>query len=191
MNDLFGWYNELDFTGQVFWGCAIVSSVIFVIQSALTLIGMDSTDTDVDFDGSDTMDLGGGISLFTVRNVVNFFLGFGWAGVSFRQCVPNTALLSLIAVAFGCLFVAAFFLVMKQLRKLESNGAFKIADCAGLTADVYLRIPGHREGRGKVQVSVNGSVHEIDAVADGEHLPTGSKVKITQVLGDILLVERA
>ena len=51
---------------QVFWVCAMISSFFFVIQLLLTLIGMDSSDVSVDFDGPDTMDLGGGVSLFTV-----------------------------------------------------------------------------------------------------------------------------
>ena len=70
-------YQSMDTWMQVFWGCAIVGSIIFIIQMVLTLIGMDSSDMDVDFDGGDTMDLGGGISLFSIKNFVNFIVGFG------------------------------------------------------------------------------------------------------------------
>lgn len=192
MNSLFEWFSGMPAMDQVFWGCALVSTVFFLIQFVLTLIGMDSSDVDVDFDAPDTLDLGGGLSLFSIRNLVNFFMGFGWAGISFRTLVPNNALLCLVAVAFGLLFVLMFLLVLKKTRKLETNGAFRIADCVGKTADVYLRIPGGRAGTGKVQISVNGSVHEINAVTDGtDMIPTGGKVRVDEVIGsDLLLVSR-
>jgi hypothetical protein len=40
-----------------------------------------------------------------------------------------------------------------------------------------------------VQVSVKGSVHEIDAMTDSEsEIPTGGQVEIVEVLGDDLLL---
>ena len=77
-------FQEMDTWMQVFWGCAIVGSIIFIIQMVLTLIGMDSSDMDVDFDGGDTMDLGGGISLFSIKNFVNFIVGFGCKKIDVR-----------------------------------------------------------------------------------------------------------
>ena len=62
-------------------------------------------------------------------------------------------------------------------------------EAVGLRADVYLRIPAARSGRGKVQVSVKGSVHEIDAVTDSDtEIATGGQVEIVEVLGDDLLL---
>lgn len=180
MESLTLWFSQLDGIMQMFWGCAIASSVVFVIQAVLTLIGMDSTDIDVDFDGPDTMDLGGGLSLFTVKNFVNFFLGFGWAGVSFRSLIDSDFLLTLAAVGVGSLFVLVFVLLMKQLLKLETNGAFKPEYCVGKIADVYLRIPAGGAGEGKVQVSVNGSVYELSAYTEGEEIPTGFKVRVVE-----------
>ena len=76
MQEYFDMYSSLDPWMKVYWGCALIAGSIFVIQMVLTLIGMDSTDVDVDFDGPDTMDLGGSISLFSIRNLINFFCGF-------------------------------------------------------------------------------------------------------------------
>ena len=69
-------FQSMDTWMQVFWGCAVIGSIIFIVQMVLTLVGMDSSDMDVDFDGADTMDLGGGISLFSIKNFVNFIVGF-------------------------------------------------------------------------------------------------------------------
>lgn len=172
----------MDTYNQVFWGCAIVGTVIFAVQMVLTLIGMDSTDMDVDFDGPDTMDLGGGISLFSIKNFVNFIMGFGWAGVCLGGVIENRWLLSLIAIAVGVAFVLMFFFIKKQTKKLEHNGAFRIEDAKGKTVDVYLRIPANRAGKGKVQVSLNGSVQELEAITDGEELKSGTKVQVIDVI---------
>lgn len=75
--------------------------------------------------------------------------------------------------------------------KLESNGAFDINTAIGKTCDVYLRIPANRAGTGKVQISFSGSVQELDAVTDGEMIPSGSKVTVVEILNNkILRVEK-
>lgn len=188
MDNIIQWYSSLGTIDQVFWGCAIFSSIVFLIQLILTLIGMDSSDVDVDYDGADTMDLGGGMSLFTIRNFINFLLGFGWSGVVFHPYISNVFILSLASAAIGVLFVLMFFLIRKQTKKLEANGAFNINDCTGKTADVYLRIPANRNGKGKIQISIHGSIHEIDAITDGESIPTGHKIKVQDVIDNNMLL---
>lgn len=186
------WYSQLETSMQVFWGCAIVGSVIFLVQALLTLIGMDhdlDMDVDADLGDGDTMDLGGGLSLFSIRNLINFLVGFGWGGVCFSSVVTNKLLLCLLAVIVGMAFVWCYFIIRKQTRKLESNGAFNINLCVGKVADVYLRIPGEGAGLGKVQISVNGSIHEVAAMTDGPELPSGTKVTVLEVVDNYLKVK--
>ena len=175
-------FQGLDTWMQVFWVCAAAGTVIFVVQMVLTLIGMDSSDMDVDFDGADTMDLGGGISLFSIKNFVNFLVGFGWAGVCLGGVIENKWLLCFVAVLVGVAFVLMFFFIKKQTKKLEHNGAFRIEDSLGKSVDVYLRIPAGKSGKGKVQVSLNGSVQEISAMTEGESIASGQKVKVVSVI---------
>ena len=190
---------NLEALQQMFWGCAIVASVVFLVQMVLTMLGMDGHDVDVDFDvadfgsaDADTMDLGGGLSLFSIRNLINFFVGFGWAGVSLHSVISNTFLLILAAVVVGIAFVLMFFYIKKQTKKFEANGAFNIRNCEGKSASVYLRIPGNNAGKGKVQVSINGASHEIDAITLGDDIPTGARVHIVEVMDNqTLKVEKA
>ena len=189
MGDLMTWFEGLETLQRVFWGCALAGSLVFVIQAVLTLIGMDSTDVDVDVPDGDTLDFGG-LSMFSVRNLVNFLVGFGWGGVSFYSGISNPYLLILVAIVTGVLFVLMFFFIYKQTRKLEANGAFDINNCEGKVADVYLRIPPKGEGRGKIQISVNGSVHELDAMSNGGPIATGKKVRIVEICdGSSVIVE--
>lgn len=187
--DLSVWYSSLQPMMQVFWGCAIVASGIFLVQLVLTMIGMDSHSVDVDFEVSDlgnasdsTMDMGGGLSLFSIRNLINFFLGFGWAGVSLVSYIGTNIWLILISVVVGILFVLMFFYIRKQTMKLETSGAFDITHTLHKTATVYLRIPAERKGRGKVQISQSGSVQEIDALTDGSEIASGTLVRIVEII---------
>lgn len=184
------WYMQLEGSEHTFWTIAIIASAVFLIQALLTLIGMDThADMDVDIPDGDTMDTGGAVSLFSIRSLVNFFVGFGWSGVTFLNNGLPVWLVYIISIAVGVAFAYLYILMRRQMMKFEHNGAFKVADCVGLEADVYLRIPAQRTGRGKVQVSVNGSVLELDAVTEGESLPSGSRIKVTAVEGSILVVE--
>lgn len=182
MGELFAQYGAMPLLLQIFWGCAVVASLIFLVQMVLTLIGMDSSDMDVDFDGANTMDLGGGLNLFTIKNFIGFLVGFGWAGVCFYNSITSSILLILVAVIVGLLFVGVFVVIYKQTKKLEHNGAFQIDEVKGTTVSVYLRIPAQGSGKGKVQVSQNGSVHELDALTDGEEIPSGAKVKVVEIV---------
>ena len=184
MGELFAQYGAMPLLLQIFWGCAVVASLIFLVQMVLTLIGMDSSDMDVDFDGANTMDLGGGLNLFTIKNFIGFLVGFGWAGVCFYNSITSSILLILVAVIVGLLFVGIFVVIYKQTKKLEHNGAFQIDEVKGTTVSVYLRIPAQGSGKGKVQVSQNGSVHELDALTDGEEIPSGAKVKVVEIVNN-------
>ena len=191
------WLGGMEPLQRAFWVIALLATLVFAIQMVLTLVGIGDTDADVDTGGldadatGDTMDTGGAIQLFTIRNMVNLLLGIGWGGVCFYSSIPSRPLLLLVAVLCGIAMVVAFLLMFRQLMKLESNGAFRIEDCVGKACDVYLRIPAARSGQGKVQVSFGGSVQELDAVTDGEQLPSGTKARVVQLIeGRLLLVEK-
>ena len=174
-------YAELPTLMQIFWGCALISTVIMVIQFILSLCGMGDVDMDVDMSAGDGLDAATGMDLFSIKNVIIFFVGFGWAGISFREIIPQDGLLILAALACGCFFVASFIMIFKQLMKFEGNGAVNMSEAVGKKAEVYLRIPAKRNGKGKVQVSLNGVAREYDAVTnDDEMIPSG---KIVDIIG--------
>lgn len=72
-----------------------------------------------------------------------------------------------------------------MMMKLEKDGTIKMEDCVGKSCDVYLRIPASRSGKGKIQISINGTIQEFEAITDEEDMiATGSRVKITEHLGN-------
>ncbi|MBK9254126.1 MAG: serine protease [Saprospiraceae bacterium] len=172
--------NNADILLKTFWYIAITVSLIFIVQSVLTFAGA-SADTDTD---SDFHDVGSPFEFFTVRNVINFLLGFSWGGISFYNTIPNKIFLILAAISMGIIFVALFFYLIQQIKKLEENNSFSIQKALNKKATVYLRIPEKGAGKGLVQVSVQGSIHELEAVSEDELLETGSDVVILDLNED-------
>ena len=185
-------FNSLEPLQKYFWIIACCASLIFIIQTIMTFVGL-GTDADVDagpMDGAvDSVEDGELSGVFSFRNLINFLLGYGWAGALLFGSIDKRWLLQIIAIGVGLLFVLAFVFMFRQVMKLSHDGSFQMKEAVGLKADVYLRIPAARSGRGKVQLSVKGSVHEIDAVTDNDaEIPTGGQVEIVEVLGDDLLL---
>lgn len=187
-------FRQLDGAIQIFWIIAAVSTLVFVIQTIITFMGMG---TDVDFDadlasGVDGLDGDSFAGFFSFRNLINFLLGYGWTGALLADTIESRALLHLISIGVGLIFVIAFLVMFRLLMKLAHDGSFRLNECVGLSASVYLRIPAGRSGKGKIQVSVKGSVHEVDAVSDSDEvIPTGGNVRIVKVVSDdTLLVEK-
>ncbi|MDR0814343.1 MAG: serine protease [Bacteroidales bacterium] len=174
------WLNSLEPVLKAYWIMAGVATLIFAIQTVLTFVGLDSEGADADFSGDASTD--GAFPFFSLRNLVNFFLGFGWGGVCFYHSFSSHALIVLCALLTGVAFVLLFFFLIKMFLKLGRDNTFKITETLQLTADVYLSIPAEKSGKGKIQISVRGSVHEIDAMTAGEKLPTGAIARVIEII---------
>lgn len=167
---------------KIFWYIAIASSLIFIIQTIMTFVGADTSDgVEADFD-SNLSDGDHPFQLFSFRNLINFLLGFSWSGISFYESVANKNLLLVIATGIGILFVLLFFFIIKQLMKLAEDNSFQLKDAVGKTAEVYLTIPAHNQGKGKIQISIKGAYHELDAITDGEQIPSGKVIKVDSII---------
>ena len=167
---------------KILWIITLAASVIFVIQSILTFLG---ADTDADLDT--------GASLLSFRNFVNFFLGFGWTAILMNDVIGSKSLLITVSALVGIALVAAVMMLFKWLSGMQQDGnidVFKMAaHCQGT---VYLTIPERRSGKGKIQITINNSVREYNAVTDGEALKTGTPVRVVEaVSADTLLVEKS
>jgi hypothetical protein len=185
------YFENLDALLKTFWFVAIPTSLIFLIQTVMTFIGADAGDgIEADFD-SNLSDTEAPFQLFSLRNLINFLLGFSWTGISFYNTIHNPLLLILLSVIVGSLFIFLFFIVIKQVMKLAENNSFNISDTLHKTAEVYLPIPANKSGKGKVLISIKGSVRELDAMTEKEKIDVGATIKVVKVeSGNILFVEK-
>jgi membrane protein implicated in regulation of membrane protease activity len=180
---------NLDPLLKTFWYVAIPVSLIFLIQTIMTFIGADATEgVDANFDG----DINGQdtpFQLFSLRNLINFLLGFSWTGISFYTTISSKLFLLILSLLVGFMFVYLFFMIVRQVQKLAEDNSFKIQNTIGKTAEVYLPIPAHKSGKGKVMISVNGAFHELDAITASERIPSNAIVRVIAIDTNILIVE--
>jgi len=211
------WWNSLELITQIFYCIAIPSTLILLIQTIMMLVGMgddgdfsadsdigdaelgDAPDGDV-IDGvfgentvSETPDFDGldGLRIFTVRGIIAFLVVFGWVGIVMSGSgVPLWITLPVATIAGFFIMVLLAFL-MRLVLKLRSSGNIDNRNAIGTAGKVYLTIPANRAGEGKVQILLQGSFVERNAVTDdAEALPTGSEVVVVGVSGGTTLIVR-
>lgn len=181
------WWHNMNPTEQLLWGVALVFTLLFVIQTLAVLAGIDGglEDIDTDIDGGS-----GGLNVLSVRSVLVFFSFFGWTALFVLERTHQLPLAILAAVLVGGATVFLVAYLMRSLSLLGEVGNTSLYEAVHNSADVYLHIPAQRTGCGKIHVRIRGALKEIDAVTDGAALPTGSKVRVVDLVGDdILLVE--
>lgn len=182
--------ENLDPLLKTFWYVAIPASLVFIFQTVMTFIGVNSSDgLEPDFDG-DLSGEDGPFQLFSLRNLINFLLGFSWTGISFYTTINNKIFLIILSLLIGILFVFLFFLIIKQVQKLAENNSFDIKNTLNKTAEVYLSIPESKKGKGKIMISINGSYHELEAMTENSKIQSGAIVKVVKIENnEILIVE--
>lgn len=197
----------------VYLGCAIVGVVLLLCQFVMTLTGLGGDELsggDHDFGGGDH-DFGGGdhdmggadhdvadgehhVSFFSVlsfRSLVAAVAFFGLGGMAADESgLPAYATFVVgLGAGLAALFIVAW--LMHLLYGLHDEGNVRIQSAVGTAGTVYLSIPGHREGAGKVTVKVQHRTMEYTAFTDGDPLPTGTPVEVTGLAGSSALeVER-
>lgn len=187
------WWTSLDIYMQILWIITLTASLIFVIQTILTFIGMDS-DGGLDVpDGGMSADTDAGtfpFQLFTFRNFINFFLGFGWTAITLAGNA-HPVLVVIVSILVGVALVAAVMYIFYLMSKMEQSGNIETSSAVGCRGSVYLTIPGERQGEGKVQINIQGAVREFDAMTNGDTLPNGCPIEVTQVLNENMLLVTA
>jgi len=183
-------FKSLEPMLQGYWVLALLSSLVFIIQAIATFVGF-GADVDADLGGDADFDADG-FHIISVKTIVCFILGFGWTGVLFWDSIESRVLLAVLAFVIGLGFMLLIALMLHWVLKLDKDNTFHTEKVVGMTADVYLRIPAARQETGKIIVSLDGSVHELEALTDdSETIPTGGKVEILSVVkSSVVLVKK-
>lgn len=185
------WWDSLDLLMKVLWGITLSASLIFVIQSIMTFVGLGGGDGDfsTDFNDLSTLEADPGMNLYTFRNLVNFLLGFGWTAILLRDRIASLAWLMVLSVLVGLALVAVVMYLFKWLNGMQQSGNIDVFRSAvGCQGRVYLTIPAERQGEGQVQITISGSVREYNAVTDGDEIKTGTPIKVVEALNSNTLV---
>ena len=189
MKEFFEGMTSLELT---YWGSALIGSAIFLLLFIMNIIGGVDSDMEADSTDFEADDGGIGFQFFTFKNAIAFFTIFGWTGV---VCMGNelssstTIIISTIAGLAMMVSTAALFFWM---NKLAETGTLKIKNAIGNIGEVYLPIGANRSSIGKVQIKVQGSLRELEAITDSdEELASQTLIKVKEVVSaEILLVEK-
>lgn len=199
---MFEWWESLGDVGRIFACVAIPSTVILFLQTILMLIGIGGgslgsddadtgIDTELDNDGEVDTELDGGLRLFSFRGIIAFLTVLGWVGilgVRLEWSVPVIVISSLLS---GFVAMVAIALLFRLIFALQADGTEDLQHALGVAGTVYLRIPPSREGRGKVNIMLDGRLVEKDAVTDeAEMLNYGEQIVVIGISGGTELIVR-
>jgi hypothetical protein len=182
----------------LFLVCAIVGGTLLICQFALGLLGFGHHDVgghdihveaphDADHGHDHDADHDHGHSWFvgvlTFRAVVAALTFFGLAGMAAtsRGLEPLPSLGVALAAGAGALALVAF--LMRSMARLRAEGNVRIDRAVGHTGTVYLSIPGHKAGAGKVHLKLQNRIVEYQAITALDELPTGSLVVVVSIAG--------
>lgn len=123
------------------------------------------------------------LGLLTFKSVCAAVAFFGLAGMSARYygLAETAQLAAAVLGGFAALYAVAS--LMKFLYRLRADGSVRIDHALGRTGTVYLRVPGHKEGPGKVTLNLQNRTVEVEAFTAANELPTGTPVRVVAVLG--------
>lgn len=189
MMDFFDGMSTLE---QTYWIIALIGSFIFLIIFIVTFIGGGDTDMEADANDFEADDGGVGFQFFTFKGLVGFFTIFGWTGIVCLNEGLSTIPALIISFIAGLIMMVLTSLLFFWMHKLAESGTLKMKNAVGVICEVYLPIGPNRSKMGKVQIKVQGSLRELEAITDeNEELKTGAMVKVTEIVSaEILLVQK-
>jgi len=130
-----------------------------------------------------------GLRLFTVRGIIIFFALFGWTALACLRWGLNVEFGTLIGMAAGFLGMLFAAWIIRESFKLAEDGTLKLQNAVGKTATVYLRIPPGRSGKGKISLTVQDRLIEVEAVTDSDvEIATNASVRVVGVADEGTLV---
>ena len=184
------WFSNLTDFEKFYWIITGVSSLFFMFILITTFIGGDVDDVG-DIDAEVDADTGVGFQFFTLKNTVAFFAIFGWSGISFINAGYTQTTTIIISIVCGFIMMIMVALLMFYMRKLNDSGTLKMKNALGAVGEVYTTIGAERSKIGKVQIKVQSSLRDLEALTDyNTDLTQGAVVEVVDYTSNgILIVE--
>jgi len=130
-----------------------------------------------------------GFQFFTLKNMVGFFTIFGWTGIACIESGLNVGNSMVISTLAGTAMMGVMAGLFYLLMKASADGTMKIEKAIGQMGEVYLTIQSKRNGMGKVQINVMGSLRTLDALTDDEQdIQTGKMVTVSKIVNNNILL---
>jgi membrane protein implicated in regulation of membrane protease activity len=194
----------LAFLTEMYWGLAILFSLMFAWQLLATLFGHFSGAENVDagamghdiaagghdvvgqdghdgaVHGADTI---ASFKLLSIRSATAFGLLFGWAGVLYGGEEPplHAQWVIVYSILWGLVGMVMVSLIFYFLLRMTETGTRRLASALGQRGTVYMDIPAG--GTGQIKAVVTNTVSFVNArTRDGQPLKAGTPVVVKRLL---------
>jgi hypothetical protein len=121
--------------------------------------------------------------VLSFRTVVAAVALFGMTGKAATSAGFDEVTTLALAIGAGIAAMYAVHGLMSGLKSLDTDRTVRIERALGQPGTVYLSIPARRTGMGKIQLTLQNRLDELEAVTAGEGLPGGAKVKVIGIVG--------
>ncbi|UCG85680.1 MAG: NfeD family protein [Gemmatimonadota bacterium] len=197
---------DLFFGGNAVWFTvpAFLGSFFFILRLALMLVGGHGDmhadvhgDVHVDFQGDlhgdvhgdshlgDHGDSSSAFKLLSIQSIAAFMMGFGWGGLGgFKGAGWSATTSTLFGLAVGVGMVWLLGKLLEGVYRLQSSGTMSINSALGVEGSVYITVPPHRSGRGRVRLVIDDRERFYNAVTDSDAIESHARVRITEVNDD-------
>jgi hypothetical protein len=118
----------------------------------------------------------------TFRTLVAAATFFGLAGLAAQSAEASIPITLVVAVGAGVAAMYGVFWLMRALTMLRQEGTARIERAIGKRATVYLHIPPHNSGTGRIQINLQNRTMEYSATTAGDEIPTGATVEIVEIV---------
>jgi hypothetical protein len=164
----------------VFAVCAGVGGAILLVQLVLTLVGLGAETADIELEvDPDAGQSSFFFTMFSFKAIVAALAFFGIGGLIGIESGLSPFISMTIGVQAGILAMILVAWMMRLLYTMHEEGTVRVEHALGTTGRVYLTVPAHQSGAGKVTISIQGRTMEYAAVTDGDELATGATVVVT------------
>lgn len=180
------WFLNLEFLPKVYWLVAIIGSLIFSVVMLMAFAGGDADDIgEMDTD----IDAGAGFHFISFKNLIGFFTIFGWSGIACIDAGLSKPLTVIISIVCGLIMMTIMASLFYFISKLTDSGTLNYKNAIDAVGEVYLTIGADRSKIGKVTVSVQGTMRELDALTDSfTELKSGTIIKVIDVTSNGILI---
>lgn len=182
------WFSNLEFFSKVYWSIALIGSIVFVVVMLMAFAGGDADDIG-DLDSDMDADIGAGFQFISFKNLVGFFTIFGWSGIACIDAGLGTIPTIIISVVCGLLMMLIMATLFYFIYKLSDSGTLDYKNAIDAVGEVYLTIGADRSKMGKVSVTIQGTMRELDALTDSlTDLKSGTIIKVVDVTSNGILI---
>jgi hypothetical protein len=176
---------------RVYLVCALAGGTIFACHLMMGLLGLgDSHDSGWEsaidghwHDGGNADAVHWILGVLSLRSLLAGVTFFGLGGLATSGAAGSALISAFVATGAGLVAVAFVAWVMYFLGTLRADGTIRIERAVGSEATVYLPIPAHKAGAGKVTLVLQNRTMEYPAVTAGDALAAGEPVVVVGVAG--------